>query len=68
MITHNKFLVAKLLIGEMGYIAFAIQYAIYATENRERSTHGRFLGGPSSRKILQLYDNHPDEIVEVCMT
>ena len=52
----------------MGYIALAIRDAIYVTKSCEGTSSGRFLAEHSNPKSTKLYEDLPDEIVEVCMT
>ena len=58
-IAHNKTLVAKRSISEMGYIALAILDTNYTTKSREGTSRGGFLGRISRSKIDQIIWRFP---------
>ena len=52
----------------MGYITFAVRDAIPATESYERTSSGRLLAEHPDSKATRLYEDLPNEIIEVYMT
>ena len=52
----------------MGYITFTVRDAILSTESYERTSSGRLLAEHPDSKETRLYEDLPNEIVEVYMT
>ena len=67
-IACDKTLIAKWSIGKIGFISLAIRDVIYVTKAIKGQTMANFLAEHPDLRSIKLYEDLPDEMVEVCMT